>query len=120
MIMINDLLMLLGNYEVNLNKLSPITKQKDDKAYYINTVLVGYKKEDIDIQIINDMLIIKAKGNDTYDIGTYFEPIDFERKFTMPNDSNPDDITATYESGILKIRIGKKEEVKYTKKVVIK
>ena len=76
------------------------------------------EQEDIEIKIQDDALILKGErklekesGDETYyrverSYGT------FMRSFTLPNSVDQDKVTASYESGVFKIVMPKKEKEK--------
>jgi len=78
----------------------------------------GVSQEDIEIKIQDDALILKGErklekesGDETYyrverSYGT------FMRSFTLPNSVDQDKVTASYESGVFKIVMPKKEKEK--------
>lgn len=116
--MITTLLNILNSDEFNLNKILPFNTKKDDEFYTLDMILVGYKKSDISVDVSNDLLIIKAKENKDIN-NPYFLTSDIERKIKLPKDADKENIEASYESGILRVKIGISAESKFTKKVVV-
>ena len=80
--------------------------------------LPGLKREDIDIELEDGVLTIQGeKKEEEKQEGTQgllFERRwgSFARRFTLPRAVDPNGITATYENGILTVRVPKAEEAK--------
>jgi len=88
-------------------------------GYYIELAIPGLKKEDVDIQVEKNILIIKAtseKEDVTYD-RREFNYTSFERRFFLSDDIDQEKIAAKHELGVLTITLVKKTEVE-TKKTV--
>lgn len=88
---------------------------EDEKNINIEAELPGVKKEDIKLQLENNILTIDGeKKNLSTGEKTYFrnERIfgKFSRKFTIPTDVNIDAVSAEFTDGILNINIEKKIE----------
>lgn len=94
-----------------------------DKEYVVELSLAGVKKENIELNLDNDILTIKAerKENDqNYNRKQTFYG-KYEKSFTLPDSVNKEDINASFEDGILKLGIPKVEEKKkITKQIKIK
>ena len=96
---------------------SPRAKVKDNETNYTITVaLPGFKKEDVDIKVEDDELIISS------DVEKDEYKKSFENKYSMPEDADKENIVATMEDGILTVVIGKYKEIPKTniKKIDIK
>jgi len=79
--------------------------------YTIELTVPGYKKNEIEIDIVSNMLVVKGENKRpaldyTYKSITYGE---FVQKFTLP-DNVGGEIKAKLEDGILKITIPKSEK----------
>jgi HSP20 family protein len=87
----------------------------DDGHYVLRAELPGIDpKKDVDIMIENDVLTIKAdrRGEKKDGHRSEFRYGSFTRSISLPGGVDEDDVTATYTSGILEVRIGIKPEVK--------
>ncbi|WP_456432237.1 Hsp20/alpha crystallin family protein [Nitratifractor sp.] len=102
------------------------TREADD-AYYIEVDLPGVKKEDISIDVKDNVLTISGerkieeerKGDDFYRVESVYGK--FERSFTLPEDVDADKIEAEAKDGVLTVRIPKAQVVeKAPKKIEIK
>lgn len=100
--------------------------KENDKEYVLESELPGFLKEDIQIEIKDDILSIKAqhkedKKEDTNDFikrERYYGT--FQRSFYLSN-VDEDRISAEYNNGILKLILPKSEFFKSnTKKIEIK
>jgi len=97
--------------------------KEDEENYYIEAELPGLSKEDINIEINNDSLVISATNeqkkeekNENYirrerRTGTY------QRAFGLDN-IKEDEIEAEYNDGILKVVLPKKETGQTKRRVI--
>lgn len=86
-----------------------------DDFYTIQLSLPGYKKEEINISIDKDHLIIKAQFTENKEENyrvQEFAKTEFERKFKLGNTVETNNIEAAFQNGILNIKLIKKEEQK--------
>ena len=110
--------------KININSLPfggmKTEHQENEKEYKYLIELPGYKKEDISIEIENNMLVINAekRKEETTETNVIFSEFNFgkvTRAFTIPNNITEEDVKAKYEDGILIVTIPKKEEQITTK-----
>ena len=94
------------NYSILSNK------KETDKDYQLEISVPGFTKEEIKIEIDNDILTISSEVKDE----TIFCKKSFEKQYSIPNDVNQDEISAKVENGILYLVLPKKEET--TKKSI--
>lgn len=96
---------------------------EEDEGYVIELAAPGLKKEDFEIRVDKDQLIIKVtnekeseKEDAVEENSNYrrreFNYSSFTRSFHLPETINTESIDAAYESGLLKITLSKKEEAK--------
>lgn len=89
-----------------------------DENYRLDLAAPGLNKADFKINIENDRLTISTeKKNETSEQNEKFTRKEFSyhsflRSFTLPEVVNLEQINASYESGILKLVLPKKEEAK--------
>ena len=89
-----------------------------ENEYQIEISAPGFKKEDIKIELENDILKISSAYEDQKEEkqeGYYrkeFSKSSFERSFTVPKTANKNEISASMEDGILTVTIPKQEEKK--------
>ena len=107
------------------DSLVPLTDIHEDKGQLVvKTELPGIDKKDLDISLEGDRLTIKAEKKEevkeeaTHHIrerhyGRYV------RSVTLPYPVKEDNISATFDNGVLELRLPKAEEVK-AKKIEVK
>lgn len=82
---------------------------KEGNVYNVELALPGFSKKDIDLQIKDDVLIIKSNVDHTDKKKNYkfreFDYSSFERSFSLSKDSDQENITANFKHGILTIQI---------------
>lgn len=112
------------DFNSNNNSMKCDVYEKDD-AYNIEVDIPGFKKEDINIDVDNGYLTVKAsKHFDETEKGKNYICRErrygrFERSFYL-GDLKTDDVEASFENGTLKIRVPKIEESKDKKRIEIK
>lgn len=94
-----------------------------EDSYKIEMFIPGVSKSDIKIELENDVLTVsKSVKQDEEENITYrlreFANGTFERKFSLPDDVNAENIKADYNNGILTLTIAKKEEAKPVKRAI--
>ncbi|MBF01394.1 Hsp20/alpha crystallin family protein [Flavobacterium coralii] len=97
--------------------IAPVNIKETDESYTVELMAPGMKKEDFNIEIDNDLLTISAEvksEKNEQEEGKYtrreFSYSSFKRAFTLPESVKEDDINASYQDGILRIALPKKEE----------
>jgi HSP20 family protein len=110
----------------NLSSFSPLVNtREDDKAYYIHADLPGVAKEDISIDVKDNVISIsgerkyknEVKEKDFYKMESFYGK--FQRSFTLPDGVDANKIDASCENGVLNVSIPKCEP-KECKKIAIK
>jgi len=103
-------------FERRNNGLSNVLEKENE--YQIELSAPGLKKEDIKIELENDVLKIssnfedqKEEKNDGYYRREFYKS-SFERNFTLPKIANKNEISAQMENGILIVSIPKLKEEK--------
>lgn len=100
----------------NTASVPPVNIRETDTAFEVELSAPGKSKNDFNIELDNDMLTISAEYNNetTTEEGKFtrkeFSHSSFKRAFTLPETVKEEDIKASYENGILKISLPKKEE----------
>lgn len=93
-----------------------ITEDKD--AYKVSLAVPGLKKSDFHVDVDGNMLTISSEKEETKEekdskyTRKEYNYSSFERSFNLPEDVKQDKIEATYEDGVLKLVLPKKEEAK--------
>ncbi|HYE55645.1 MAG TPA: Hsp20/alpha crystallin family protein [Chitinophagaceae bacterium] len=112
-----------AKFESRLN-LPPVNIHESDNAYELELSVPGRNKEDFKISLENGLLTISYEkkeentqnGNKT--IRREFSYQSFKRSFTLDDKINTENIQASYENGILKLQLPKKEEAKPFRKEI--
>jgi len=83
---------------------------ENDKEYIIEALLAGVKKEDVSIEVENDVMMIKAERKETKNLKynrkeTYYGK--YERMFKLPDGIDRENIQSSMENGVLKIVVPK-------------
>jgi HSP20 family protein len=114
------------SYEHNFSP--AINTREGEFAYHVEVDLPGMKKEDIDIKIEDNTLVISGerkmssemKEENYYKIESQFGS--FSRSFSLPEDVDIENIHANSTDGVLEVVVPKLESAKIdkVKKVAIK
>lgn len=89
-----------------------------DEDFKVEVAAPGMKREDFNVELDNDTLIISTEKSHTGEEKEKnyhrreFSFESFKRSFYLPNTVEADKIRATYKNGILNLVIPKKEEAK--------
>lgn len=92
-------------------------KETDD-SFELSLAAPGLKKDDFKINLHNRNLTISSEVKSENEVETEnysrreFNFSSFTRSFFLPKSANDDSVEASYEDGILKVSIAKKEEAK--------
>lgn len=100
------------------------TYEKDD-AIVVSAELPGVKKDDVSIDVKNNILTMSGERkhedeineNDYYRSERFYGK--FQRSFTLPDNVDADNVDASFKDGVLKITIPKTEQ-SAKKKIEIK
>lgn len=111
----------------NIGMNIPAVNIRDNEAdFTVELAVPGKKKEDFNIELDNDVLIIsseKKEESTSEEKGKFtrreFGYSSFTRSFTLPETADNAKIDATYENGVLKINIPKREDAKPAPKRLI-
>ena len=96
----------------------PIEVSEADDAVLVKASLPGVKPEDIDISVQDDMVTIRAESREeTEDQSNNFTHREIsygamQRTIPLPAAVDGDRAEATFQNGVLRIRLGKSEEKK--------
>ena len=103
----------------------PLDIVEKDNSYDIKMNVPGFKKEDIDISLKDEMITISSKkeedkkeDNEKYLVRERISK-SFSRSFKVPSDASKSDIIARMEDGVLYISIPKVEKDEETSKIDI-
>jgi HSP20 family protein len=104
-----------------VSPLSEIVEQ--DGKILVKVEMPGVTKDDVDIKLDNDQLVISGTRQDTVDEGEYLlrerACADYEKVFTIDETIDREKVDASMENGVLTLTLQIKEEVK-PKKIQVK
>ncbi len=89
---------------------------EDEKIYEIHVAVPGVQKKDFKVEVVDGKLTIsgerkmeeKKEGRNYHSVESQFGS--FSRSFYLPEDVKSDEIEASYNDGLLKIIVPKKEK----------
>ena len=99
----------------------PLTNiREDDSRFVIEISAPGNQKDEFNVSVDNDELVISLSRNEKSEEGDErkgyyrreFRSEAFEKRFYLDNKMNKEDIHATYNAGILEVEIPKVEPAK--------
>lgn len=111
----------------NTNFMPRVEITEDRDNFYLNLEMPGIKKEDIKINVENNVLTIKGNKNQTYNKEEknlvmnerYYG--EFTRSFNLSKDIKIENIDAQYNDGVLNLTLPKVEEAKpVVKEIAVK
>ena len=100
------------------NRVPAVDVRENEKGYILEADLPGFDEKDIEIRLDGNNLIISStkaeeKNNDGQE-GNYMirerHYASFSRSFRLPENANPEAISASFKNGILSLEIGKRAE----------
>lgn len=108
-----------GDYLQNIN----LDITEDDSAYHISADLAGIEEKDIDVELDQGRLTVKAKREHVnkdkkhHVQERYYG--EYQRIISLPDNIDGDKVEAKYTNGVLNINIPKKEKSETVKKISI-
>lgn len=79
------------------------------KEIVLQVALPGFSRSDVDVEVNNGRLMVRAKAqkqNEGYEWTTRdIKLTDFSRSWTLPKSINAEAVEASYDAGILTVRI---------------
>lgn len=91
---------------------------EDEHNIVLNVEVPGIKQDDIDIRLENNTLTIRGERKFEQEVKEEnFHRIErnygaFTRSFTLPNTVDPEQVSADYDNGVLKVKLAKRAEAK--------
>jgi HSP20 family protein len=105
----------LSGHKANVNHSPKFNIQETNDEFFVELAVPGYSKNDFQINVEDKQLIIKVEQELT-DESNYlkkeFSKYNFEKKFTLSEKIDAENIKASYEFGILSLSLPKKEEAR--------
>lgn len=96
----------------------PVDIYEDENSITLKLEIPGMQEKDLDIKLENNTLTVRGERNfEKEEKEENFHRIErrygaFARSFTLPNTVDPESVQATYENGVLKIKLAKRAEAK--------
>ena len=111
----NDLSTFIGRDAIDTIPAVNVIDEKD--VFKVEVAAPGMKKEDFNVNVENDRLTLSVEKKESNGVEgkitrREYRYGSFTRSFMLPETVKQDKINATYNDGILKVTIPKKEEAK--------
>src|SRR5438270_1678370 len=96
----------------------PVDVYEDEHNVTLKIEVPGIDEKDIDVRIENNTLAVHGERKfEKEEKEENFRRVErqygsFTRSFTLPSTVDPEQVTATYDKGVLKIKLAKKAEAK--------
>ena len=104
-----------GSLLHNWSRKPLLNVSETNKEYRVELSVPGFSKENVKVELDDNTLTIigfrKTKDSKEYSYSE-FSSSSFERKLSIPNSVNSDDIVGNHEDGVLTLTIPKLEEVR--------
>jgi HSP20 family protein len=103
------------------SNLPAVNIKEDEKAYFLELAIPGMNKNDVKIELKDEMLTISSEHKEEKEEKTEgynrkeFSYNSFCRSFYLPEGVDTEKINASYKDGVLGIEIPKKDEEKKIK-----
>ena len=107
-----------GKGRLNTNWTPSVDIIEGNDSFTLEFDLPGFKKENFKVNVNNGVLEVSGERKGTVtENKNYFRSVErdvgnFSRSFRLPDTVNGDSINGSYENGVLKLEIPKKEEAK--------
>ena len=96
----------------------PVNVLESENDFSIELAVPGYDKDNFELKVEDDALTISARKETKEDASNgkftrrEFQVSSFSRTFNLPDSVNPNEVSAVYDAGVLKITLPKNEEAK--------
>ena len=105
------------NYGNNCDSKPATNVFETENEFKVEVLLPGYKKEDVQINLHNNLLTIKVENEVTEEKSEEYKYAhrefgvsNFEKQYRVPKTVDGEKISAKFENGVLNIELPKKEE----------
>ena len=94
----------------------PVNIAENEKDFRLELSIPGFSKDEVRISVQKNVLTIRSEKNTENEesvnyLRRGFATRNFEKRYQLSKDINPDNISANFHNGILEIVLPKKEEV---------
>ena len=96
----------------------PVDIYEDEHSIQLKLEVPGIDQKDLDVKVENNVLTVSGERKfEKEEKEENFRRVErrygsFTRSFTLPNTVNSEDVSADYNNGVLKMRLGKRAEAK--------
>lgn len=102
----------------------PVNIAETDDHYELSLVAPGLKKEAFHLAVEEKVLAVKLELPEADERATQytrreFAPRNFERRFHLPEQVDAEQISATYQDGILTLTLPKRAELRQTRSIAV-
>jgi len=106
------------HFEDRAESFAPVNIKESEKSYEVEVIAPGLKKEGFKVQVDRNVLRISYENKESREstdeqngkwVRKEYRFASFSRSFTLNDKINAANITATYQDGILKVNLPKKE-----------
>jgi HSP20 family protein len=104
----------LGGFAGMSRNQFPVDIYEDRDNTYVRAELPGVRRDDINVEMVEDYLTISAQRKEDEDEDSF----SFSRSLTVPEHVQSDKVSASYEDGVLTVTLPKREEAK-PKKIAV-
>jgi len=105
----------LSGHKATVNHSPKYNIKENNDEFFVELAVPGYSKNDFQINVEDKQLIIRveleSKDESNY-LKKEFSKYNFEKKFTLSEKIDAENIKASYEFGILSLSLPKKEEAR--------
>jgi HSP20 family protein len=109
-----------GGYPVSArgSRIPSVDVYENEKEYVFEFELPGLKKEDIKVSVDENILTVESvKKEEKEEKNKDYHIVErkcgcFKRQFTLPENTEKENIGAKYENGVLELKLPKKEKTK--------
>jgi len=94
----------------------PVDIYEDEQSVQLKLEVPGIEEKDLDVKVENNTLTVSGERKfEKEQKEENFHRIErrygsFTRSFTLPNTVNTEDISASYDNGVLSVKLGKRAE----------
>ena len=108
-----------GQSSVSLARIPAVDVEETDKNYVLEAELPGFAMEDVSVNIDGGTVTIESKKDETVEkkdkavknfVLRERRSLSFSRSFKLPENADPDAISASFKNGLLTLTIGKRAE----------
>ncbi|GAB4375408.1 MAG: hypothetical protein Kow0075_01750 [Salibacteraceae bacterium] len=99
----------------NVALLPSVNIHRKGDNYQLSVALPGFDKSDVEIKVENDVLVIRSEKevedeeNKDGWLRREYSYASFQRLFQLPEDADPESVSAEMKNGVLKVKIGTKK-----------